>query len=642
MRSGFFNSEIIGYDAENMPVFDRAEEASFFAKYFSQFISNGVFPNPSTNMQVLAVEDMKIKVDIGTCYINGYMGWVEPFETLEIEESDLQARIDRVVARLDFADRSIKLFIKKGIARGNPVAPELQRDYDIYEIGLADVRVNANVIEITQENITDLRLNTQLCGIVANQLQHVDTTTLFNQYQDWLKRVTGQAEINISNMKTEFENNFNNWFQTVQTVLDGDVAGNLLNLINTKADKSCIDNMSKRYNGESITAITSKGFGKIRRLYGNTVQENNKTRCVGEDINMLNINVNESVLGVKVSTDNNVVTISGNSTEDGFFVLWKGTLKKGTYHVRAFDTAGATTTTILRIKKGTDVIATGHMFQFTLQQDTEIVVDLWFNSEFNGTYKYAPKMVKDNPITTWSPYKYGTVEVISKKEELEIRNITYVKSPLCCIKNEEGKIVAQDILDYENKKITRQCKYEIINGEAIITQLPEIIEEKIHCSDKIEQYDSRTTIYCRDEAVIELTLSDNKAISEINSNIRNIENDILLNIESGKENTTNRMVDGKREYEYVIPIEQAQISSNANLIISHDIADLKIDKLLQLSGTIKTKVSKYWYSVPSNYNTTPIVLRILNTQVQLIVPKEMSAEQFVEKGYVTLVYTKNE
>lgn len=237
MRSGFFNSEIIGYDAENMPVFDRAEEASFFAKYFSQFISNGVFPNPSTNMQVLATTGMNVKVDIGVCYINGYMGWVEPAETFEIEESDLQARIDRIVARLDFTDRSIKLAVKKGTAQGNPAAPTLQRDYDIYEIGLADIRVNANVIEIAQENITDLRLNTELCGIVANQLQHVDTTTIFNQYQDWLNRVTGEAETNLANMETEFANNFNTWFQTIQNVLDGDVAGNLLNLINTKSNK---------------------------------------------------------------------------------------------------------------------------------------------------------------------------------------------------------------------------------------------------------------------------------------------------------------------------------------------------------------------------------------------------------------------
>lgn len=237
MRSGFFNSEIISYDAEGMPVFDRAEDAEFFSKYFSQFISNGIFPNPSTNMQVLAVGNMKVKVDIGVCYINGKMGWVEPAEMFEIEESDLQARIDRVVARLDFADRTINLFVKKGTSSGNPVAPDIQRDYDIYEIALADIRVNANVIEITQENITDLRLNTELCGIVANQLQHVDTTTIFNQYQDWLRRVTGEAEANLNNMQEEFESSFNTWFQTIQDVLDGDTAGHLLNLINKKADK---------------------------------------------------------------------------------------------------------------------------------------------------------------------------------------------------------------------------------------------------------------------------------------------------------------------------------------------------------------------------------------------------------------------
>ena len=238
-----------------MPVFDRAEEASFFAKYFSQFISNGVFPNPSTNMQVLANEGMNIQVDTGVCYINGYMGWVEKAEIFEIEESDTQARIDRIVARLSFIDRKIELYVKKGTAAGNPTAPELQRDYDIYEIALADIRVNANVIEITQANITDLRLNTELCGIVANQLQHVDTTTLFNQYQDWLNRITGEAETDLvqkqsdfenylNNLKTMFTADFNAWFQTVKDTLDGDTAGNLLNLINTKSDKKKIYNIT--------------------------------------------------------------------------------------------------------------------------------------------------------------------------------------------------------------------------------------------------------------------------------------------------------------------------------------------------------------------------------------------------------------
>lgn len=244
MRSGFFNSEITGYDAENMPIFDRAEEASFFAKYFSQFISNGVFPNPSTNMQVLADTGMQVKVSIGTCFINGYMGWVENAETFTIEESDTQTRIDRIVARLDFDNREIQCYVKKGTAAGNPVAPVLQRDYDMYEIGLADIRVNANAIEIKQENITDLRLNTDLCGIVAVPLQHVDTTTLFNQYQDWLTNATEQGEEDLQLTQEQLEAEFNAWFETVQDTLSGDTAGNLLNLINTKADKKKVYNVS--------------------------------------------------------------------------------------------------------------------------------------------------------------------------------------------------------------------------------------------------------------------------------------------------------------------------------------------------------------------------------------------------------------
>ena len=274
MRSGFFNSEIIGYDAENMPVFDRAEDASFFAKYFSQFISNGVFPNPSTNMQVLAGGNMQIEVGIGTCYINGYMGWVEPAETYEIEESDTQARIDRVVARLDFTTKDIQIKIKKGTPLGNPVAPELQRDYDIYEIGLADIRVNANAIEITQENITDLRLNTQLCGIVAVPLQHVDTTTLFNQYLAWLNRVTGEAETNLANMKTEFEQSFNTWFKTVQNILDSDTAGHLLNLINANT-QAITANIPEYY---TLTLLaTNWALNETTQKYEYTVEDSSIT-----------------------------------------------------------------------------------------------------------------------------------------------------------------------------------------------------------------------------------------------------------------------------------------------------------------------------------------------------------------------------
>ena len=77
MRSGFFNSTITGYDEEGQPIFDRAEDASFFAKYFSQLAGNGVFALPADGLMVQAKEGMAVTVKAGTCFINGYMGWLE-------------------------------------------------------------------------------------------------------------------------------------------------------------------------------------------------------------------------------------------------------------------------------------------------------------------------------------------------------------------------------------------------------------------------------------------------------------------------------------------------------------------------------------------------------------------------------------
>lgn len=319
MRSGFFNSEITGYDAENMPIFDRAEEASFFAKYFSQFISNGVFPNPSTNMQVLADAGMNVKVSIGTCFINGYMGWVENAETFTIEESDVQARIDRVVARLDFDNREIQCYVKKGTAAGNPVAPELQRDYDMYEIGLADVRVNANSIEIKQENITDLRLNTDLCGIVVVPLQHVDTTTLFNQYQDWLKNATEQGEQDLQLTQEQLQEEFDTWFATVKDTLSGDTAGKLLNLINTKADKKKVYNVAidENWSGElapyaktvTVQGLKSTDVVNMYPVWSSDLETRIKEREEFSKITMINSITNGLQLTADISKPNAPINV---------------------------------------------------------------------------------------------------------------------------------------------------------------------------------------------------------------------------------------------------------------------------------------------------------------------------------------------
>lgn len=234
MRSGFFNSNITGYDDEGMPIYDRAEEASFFAKFFSNFIGNGVYANPSTSMQVLKNEGMSVIISPGCCFINGYFGWVEESETLAIETADSNLpRIDRVVARLNLVDRKIELVVKKGTASSNPIAPEIERSADYYEIVLANVRVNSNVAKITQANITDLRLDKNLCGIVTGIIDQVDTTTLINQYLSWFEELKDQANADMQSR----EDNFDDWFQKMKDKLSEDAAGNLQLLIDNLTEE---------------------------------------------------------------------------------------------------------------------------------------------------------------------------------------------------------------------------------------------------------------------------------------------------------------------------------------------------------------------------------------------------------------------
>ena len=166
-------------------------------------------------------------------------------------------RIDRVVLRYDVTDREIRLEVKKGTFASSPVAPALQRDVNAYELALADIYVANGVISITQANITDQRLNSELCGIVHGTVEQVDTTTLFNQYLTWLQEKKNQYDQDMlawtAQKKSEFESwaeaqeqgfeawraqeeqSFYDWFEHLQDILDENVAGNLLNLINANS-----------------------------------------------------------------------------------------------------------------------------------------------------------------------------------------------------------------------------------------------------------------------------------------------------------------------------------------------------------------------------------------------------------------------
>lgn len=212
---------------------DRKYKVTDFAEYFANLLVNGVFPNPSTNLQVLANNDMTVTLKAGPAWINGYsyMNTADLIKSIDVADGVLN-RIDRLVLRYDTATRSIYAAIKKGVFASSPVAPVLQRDADAYELGIADIYVAAGAGGITQANITDLRLNSSYCGLVTFVVP-IDVTAIFNQYQDWFIAKTGQYNSEMASKEAQFQAEFTIWFNTIKGQLGTDIAGSLQNQINT-------------------------------------------------------------------------------------------------------------------------------------------------------------------------------------------------------------------------------------------------------------------------------------------------------------------------------------------------------------------------------------------------------------------------
>ncbi len=163
-KSGFFNSS----------GGDRVYDASDFAGYFAKLVTNGIFFADFSNLKVTASDGMHVFVAPGSAWIRGYAYEnTLPLELTLATANGAQPRIDRVVLRLSAVDRNIMLDVKAGVALDLPVPPALTRTVEVYELGLADVLVGKGVVSITQDKITDTRLDSALCGTVNSLITAV-------------------------------------------------------------------------------------------------------------------------------------------------------------------------------------------------------------------------------------------------------------------------------------------------------------------------------------------------------------------------------------------------------------------------------------------------------------------------------------
>ena len=189
---------------------DREYDATDWAKYFSQFISNGVYPNPATGLKVQSLNgNMVLTVADGNGYINGY-GYVLDSEdgvfTVRVNDSHVSYnRKDNIVLQLDLTARKVNVIYKAGTASANPLPPVLVRNADIYELKLAEILVRSGTQVITQADITDTRLDNNVCGIVHCVVDHVDTTEIFKQYETYLNQKIAEWNETKAQQKTDWQ-----------------------------------------------------------------------------------------------------------------------------------------------------------------------------------------------------------------------------------------------------------------------------------------------------------------------------------------------------------------------------------------------------------------------------------------------------
>lgn len=236
------------FDNASSTNLDRNVSSDVYADYMAMFFRNGVhITEDSSYFQVYSeevVDQMTVQVKVGLGLINGRFAHEDTERTLIIQASEAQDRIDAVVLRLDLSLREIDLYVVKGTAGSSPIAPTPTRAGDVYELVLAHVYINATSTTITNDKITDTRLNSDLCGVIAGTIDEIDTTDIFDQYQAALDA----------------------YLAIVAAAIDETLYGQLVDLINLKQDILVSGTNIKTINGESVL-----GSGDLDTLTSKTL-----------------------------------------------------------------------------------------------------------------------------------------------------------------------------------------------------------------------------------------------------------------------------------------------------------------------------------------------------------------------------------
>lgn len=175
------------------------------------------------------------------------------------------------------------------------------------------------------------------------------------------------------------------------------------------------------------------------------------------------------------------------------------------------------------------------------------------------------------------------------------------------------------------------------NPVTLIYELATPVIENIDCSNKIVQYDEQTTVYNRDEAEIEVSLTNNKAISEVNEDMQNIEEkQSNMSNYSVEEQKIGTWIDEKPIYRKVLTYDKA---INADTLFKIGKVN-NVEKVISMNYVIRNTNRSQWinnYANNGQLKPFTLIMQTVDDYLYGLSSNESWGAPFL---IVTIEYTK--
>lgn len=227
---------------------DRKYDAEDMSRMFDGIITDGVLGSVGDTFAVKAGSGLQVTVGSGRAWFDHTWSYNDAAMQITLSAAEvLLDRYDAIVLEVNNAQNTRVNSIKAitGKAASNPTKPAMESSQYLHQYPLAYIKRTAASTTITQGDIENA-VGTSECPLCTGPL----TTMEFDQ------------------IVAQWQNQFDTWFNNLETNLDSNTAANLLNQINAlKAQMPYPYQAKLTANGWSALASSNANYAKGYRYY---------------------------------------------------------------------------------------------------------------------------------------------------------------------------------------------------------------------------------------------------------------------------------------------------------------------------------------------------------------------------------------